>query len=114
MEHQGARYSAMPVKLLCPGGGVRDFLFDTGAATALLPHSVFIKACTKLRLQPSRLRLRAANDQTMPSMGVAKTGLRLSGASMSSPAIISHEFELLPNGAMPSSLHILGETFGIS
>ena len=113
VEDQGARYSAMTVKLLCPDGVVRDFLFDTGAAASLLPHSMFIKACTKMRLRPSRLRLRAANGQIMPSMGVAKVGLRLPGASMSSPAIISHEFELLPNGAMPSSLHIRGVDFKV-
>ena len=113
VEDQGARYSAVTVKLLCPDGVVRDFLFDTGAAASLLPHSMFIKACTKMRLRPSRLRLRAANGQIMPSMGVAKVGLRLPGASMSSPAIISHEFELLPNGAMPSSLHIRGVDFKV-
>ena len=113
VEDQGARYSAMTVKLLCPDGVVRDFLFDTGAAASLLPHSMFIKACTKMRLRPSRLRLRAANGQIMPSMGVAKMGLRLPGASMSSPALISHEFELLPNGAMPSSLHIRGVDFKV-
>ena len=37
MEEQGAQYSAMTVKLLCPDGVVRDFLFDTRATASLLP-----------------------------------------------------------------------------
>jgi hypothetical protein len=101
-----ARYRAMTVKFKCSDGVIREFLLDTGAAASLIPQSMFKKVCTKMGLRPSRLRLRAANGQLMVAAGTSMLHLRLPDQSMSSPPLISHEFEVLPDGGMPTGLLI--------
>ena len=101
----------MTVKWLCPDGVVRKFLLDTGAAASLVPYKAVCKACTKIGLRPSRLRLRAANGETMPSNGTGTLQLRLPNTPVNEPPTISHEFEVLLACAMPSHLQILGVDF---
>ena len=96
---------------LCPDGVVREFLFDTGAAASLIPKVTFTTCCQRLGLQPSRLNLRAANAQRMPSSGSALMDLRIPGMSAKEKPLISHEVEVMPGGSMPLSLRILGVDF---
>ena len=103
-----ARYWAMTVNFKCSDGVIREFLLDTGAAASLIPQSIFKKVCTKIGLRPSRLRLRAANGQLMVAAGTSILHLRLPEQSMASPPLISHEFEVLPDGGMSSGLLITG------
>ena len=103
-----ARYRAMTVKFKCSDGMIREFLQDTGAAASLRPQSMFKKVCTKMGLRPSRLRLRAANGQLMVAVGTSMLHLRLPDQAMSLPPLISHEFEVMPDGGMPAGLLITG------
>ena len=110
-EDAVTRYRAINVKWLCNDGELREFLFDTGAAASLVPTSLFKRMCTSPKLRPSRLRLRAANGQAMSSEGVAPLQLRLPGMSQQEDPIIEHHFEVMPAGAMPAHLKILGADF---
>ena len=101
----------MTVEWLCPDGVVREFLFDTGAATSLIPKVTFTTCWQRLGLRPSRLNLRAVNGQRMPSSGSALMDLRIPGMSAKEKPLISHEVEVMPGGSMPSSLRILGVDF---
>ena len=111
VEDGASTFRAMTVKWLCDDGIVRDFLFDTGAAASLVPTTVFSRVCKVFKLRPSRLELRAANGQTMPSEGRGVMEMRIPGMSMDEPALIQHEFEVMPKGSIPSSLKIMGVDF---
>ena len=111
LEDALTMYRAMNVKWLCNDGEVRESLFDTEAAASLVPTSRFKIMCTSVHMRPSRLRLRAANGQAMNSEGVAPLQLRLPGMTQQEDPIIEHDFEVMPPGAMPAHLKILGVDF---
>ena len=110
-EDAVTRYKATNVKWRCNDGEVREFLFDTGAAASLVPTSLLKRMCTSPKLRPSRLRLRAANGKTTSREGVAPLQLRLPGMSQQEEPSIEHHFEVMPAGAMPAHLKILGVDF---
>ena len=110
LEDIEARYKGMTVKLKCSDGVVREFLFDTGAAASLIPSKLFRQVCRRVGLRPSRLSLRTADGSTMVAVGTSEMHLRLPDQLMSSKPLISHRFEVLPDG-MPNHLQITGVDF---
>ena len=102
---------AMTVRFKCADGVTRTFLLDTGAAASLVRYSMFAKACTKLGLRPSKLRLSAANGKSMASKGTAVMNLWLPDQEMDDSPIISHAFEIMEDNAMPTGLQITGVDF---
>lgn len=116
VEDIEARYKGMTVKLKCSDGMIREFLFDTGAAASLIPSKLFRLVCRKVGLRPSRLTLRTADGSTMVAVGTSEVHLRLPDQPMTSKPLISHRFEVLPDGGMPNHLQIAGvdSVFGTS
>ena len=106
-----AMKKAMTVRFKCADGVTRTFLLDTGAAASLVRYSMFAKACTKLGLRPSKLRLSAANGKSMASRGNAVMNLWLPEQEMDETPVISHAFEIMEDNAMPNGLQITGVDF---
>ena len=102
---------AMTVRFKCVDGVTRTFLLDTRAAASLVRYSMFAKACTKLGLRPSKLRLSATNGKSMASRGNAVMNLWLPEQEMDEPPVISHAFEIMEDNAMPNGLQITGVDF---